>query len=102
MYDTTWAQGVLKKLEDSCARARSIQLCLQQLYSQKTGRICNLKAIRDKLISSLARKTDKSIWTDYKAVIKKTPLDKNRLEKLSNKITREIFDSFNQTEFNFD
>ena len=101
MYDTTWAQGVLQKLEVSCARARNIQLCLQQLYSEKTGRICTLKAIRDELVSSLARKTNKTIWVDYKAVIKKTPLDKLRLEKLANKITVQLFDRYNQMEFNF-
>lgn len=82
MYDRLWAQGIVENYHKLCARAQQIDMCIQQLYKQRTGRDCTRWDIKVSLVDSVQGKTSASIWRLYKKVVKKTPLDKTLLEKI--------------------
>lgn len=101
MYDRVWAREVQANFRLSCTRAEQIDLCIQQIYAKKTRRNCTEKQIQDLLTDSIQGKRSPRLWRDYKRLIKKSPLDRAALEKLTGIITVEIDVENLQRQFNF-
>lgn len=101
MYDRDWARSIVENYQKLCPRAQQIDACLQQLYQAKTGRTCLRHDIKVILIDSLQGKLHQKYWTLYKRLVKKTPLDKELLEKVSNLITCKVDVDKIQRQFDF-
>lgn len=87
MYDRQWARSIVENYQKMYPRVQQIDMCLQQLYKDRTGRECTRKDIQDLLVDSLqgkyARGVITRLWRDYKRLIKKSPLDKELLDKVA-------------------
>lgn len=83
MYDRQWARSIVENYQKLYPRVQQIDMCLQQLYQERTGRICSRKDIQDVLTDELQGRTKKKIFVLYKRLVKKSPLDKELLEKVA-------------------
>lgn len=101
MYDRDWARSILHNYEKLCTRAQQINLCLQQFYLQQTGRNCTIADIQGCLIDSIQGKTAQKLWTMYKRLVKKTPLDKDLLEKVAKTMAIKVDVEKLQRQFDF-
>lgn len=102
MYDRDWARSTVENHRKSCTRAQQINLCIQQLYDNSPCRLLLIKDIQDVLIDSLQGKGDKALWVEYKRLCRKTPLDKELLEKVARKIFNKVDVEKLQRQFVFD
>ena len=82
MYDRQWARSIVENYQKLYPRVQQIDLCLQQLYQARTGRNCTRKDIQDALVNELQGKTKSYVFILYKRLVKKTPLDRELLEKV--------------------
>ncbi len=83
MYDREWARSVVENYYKLCARAQQIDACIQQLYRERTDRECLRHDIKTILVDSVQGRLPQRYWTQYKRLVKKTPLDKELLMKVT-------------------
>jgi len=102
MYDRAWSQSVVDNYQKLVVRSQQIDACVQQMYKERTGRECLRHDIRVCLVDSVQGRTSPSIWRLYKRVIKKTPLDKDLLGNLLNKLICKIDVEKLQRQFEWD
>jgi len=106
MYDRQWARSIVENYQKLYPRVQQIDLCLQQLYQERTGRICTRRDIQDLLVDSLQGKYTKGVitrlWIDYKRLIKKTPLDRPLMDKVLKAIEPQIDVDKMQRQFAWD
>lgn len=100
-YSKVWAERILENYENSATRCRNVDLCIQQIYESRTTRRCSLMQIRIAKIHSLQGTGNKKIWPLYKRLVKKTPLDRELLKKVTDLFIWEIDVDALQMEFNF-
>lgn len=89
MYDINWARSVYMAFRDSSPRAEQINTCI--IYTSK-GSVGYLDAtkIHTLLIKSIQSKgKGQRLWTDYKRLVKRSPLDKDLLLSLTEKMQLE-------------
>lgn len=82
MYDRDWARSIVESYWKLRTRAQQINLCIQQVYHESTGRELLIKDIQDILTDSVQGKAKASIWADYKKLVRKSPLDSDLLKKV--------------------
>jgi len=101
MYDRNWARSVVENYQKLCTRAQQIDACLQQLYQDSRLRTITRYDIQQELITSLQDKRRSKLWTDYKRLCKKSPLDKELLIKVSNLLSIKVDVEKLQRQFEF-
>lgn len=101
MYDRQWARSIVENYQKLCTRAQQIDACLQQLYHARTGRECTRMDIQSILVDAVQGRTKQQIWTLYKRLNKKTPLDKELLEKVSKLVSPKVDVDKIQRQFDF-
>jgi len=101
MYDRNWARSVVENYQKLRTRAQQIDLCLQQLYHADTGRTLLRKDIQDILTDSVQGKARPALWNGYKALVRKTPLDKELLQKVYTSIKFKVDVEELQRQFDF-
>jgi len=101
-YDRDWARSILGNYRKLCTRAQQIDMCIQEMYHARTGRSCLISDIHAVLIDSIQGKTKQTTWTDYKRLVKRTPLDKDLLEKVCKTITNKVDVDKLQRQFDWD
>jgi len=75
MYDRTWARSVYTGYAKLCTRAQQIDLCILQTFENTTGYKPTRSELVELLISSIQAKINPTLWTRYKRLVKRTPLD---------------------------
>lgn len=101
MYDRNWARSIVEQYQKFRPRAEQIDLCLQQLYQTHTHRYVLRKEIQDILVDSVQGKARPSLWNDYKRLVRKSPLDKELLEKVYRSIQFKVDVDKLQRQFDF-
>ena len=101
MYNRDWARSIVVDYWKLRTRAQQINICLQQLYHESTGRELLVKDIQDALVDSVQGKSRKALWTNYKTLVRKSPLDRKLLEKVSKSIDVQIDVEKLQRQFDF-
>lgn len=101
MYDRQWARSIVENYQKLYPRVQQIDLCLEQLYHNRTGRICTRKDIQDVLVDEIQGKTKKKTFILYKRLVKKTPLDKDLLEKVAGLLQPKVDVDKIQRQFDF-
>lgn len=102
MYDRQWARSVVENYQKLCSRSQQIDMCIQQMYRGQYSRECTRHDIRVILIDSVQGKLSPKYWRDYKRLVKKTPLDKELLEKVCGTIGNKIDVDKIQRQFQWD
>jgi len=82
-YDRTWARSVFYKYWELHARAQQIDRCLMQLTPTAAGHNLLLNDLHGFLIDSIQNKAYKGLWNQYKALVRRSPLDRKLLYKIS-------------------
>lgn len=101
MYDRTWARQVYEQYAKLCTRAQQIDACIQQELNILTGRKPARFEIISVLIDSIQGKSSSRLWTEYKRLVKKTPLDKDKLKLVSSLFRAAFGDEIRQMELEF-
>jgi len=101
MYDRQWARSIVENYQKLYPRVQQIDACIQQLYHAKTNRNCTRYDIQVVLIDSLQGKTNQKPWTLYKRLVRKSPLDKDLLEKVAGIIISKVDVEKFQRQFDF-
>lgn len=101
MYDREWARSIVGNYQKLCTRAQQIDACIQQIYQVQTGRFCTRHDIQVVLVDSVQGKLPSKYWTLYKRLVKKSPLDKELLEKVSNLFILKVDVEKIQRQFDF-
>jgi len=101
MYDRSWARSTVETYQKLRTRAQQIDLCLQQLYLQDTGRELLRIDIQCILIDSVQGKIRAALWTDYKRLVRRTPLDKDLLHKVYREMKFKVDVEELQRQFDF-
>lgn len=102
MYDRTWSQSVVDNYQKLVVRSQQIDACVQQLYQARTHRECLRHDIKVCLVDSVQGRTSPKLWRDYKRLVKKTPLDKDLLEKFAGAMISKIDVEKFQRQFEWD
>lgn len=101
MYDRSWARSTVETYQKLRTRAQQIDLCLQQLYLQDTGRELLRIDIQSLLIDSVQGKTTSALWTSYKKLVRRSPLDKDLLRKFYGEMKFKVDVEILQRQFDF-
>lgn len=101
MYDRQWARSIVENYQKLYPRVQQIDMCVEQLYHARTGRICTRYDIQGVLIDSVQGKSKQSVWTLYKRLVKRTPLDKGLLEKVAGLLVPKVDVEKLQRQFDF-
>lgn len=102
MYDRQWARSIVENYQKLYTRVQQIDMCLQQLYTMRTGRSCLRNDIQGLLIDSLQGKGSPKLWNFYKRLVRKTPLDKDLLNKVAGMIIPKVDVEKLQRQFEWD
>ena len=102
MYDRQWARSIVENYQKLYPRVQQIDNCLQQLYLESRLRSITRKDIQDRLIDSVQDKRRAVLWRDYKRLVKRTPLDKELLIKVSGYLNIEVDVEKIQRQFEWD
>ncbi len=102
MYDRTWARSVYGGYTKLCTRAQQIDACIQSVIKNRWGFDLPRFNISYALISSIQGKQLKRLWPLYKRLNKKTPLDKDLLETVSNLVFEASREEVVQFSFEFE
>lgn len=106
MYDRQWARSIVENYQKLYPRVQQIDACLQQLYTASTGRTCTRRDIQNLLADSLQGKESRGVittlWRNYKRLVKRTPLDKELLERVAKVIGPKVDVDKIQRQFEWD
>jgi len=100
-YAESWAERIYSQHLNSCARARNTQQCILHVAEHTYHRIIPQWDLEHLLRLSLQRKIDYRLWNTYKRLVKKQPLDRVLLDKLTNEVLMMREDTFLQAVFDF-
>lgn len=101
MYDRQWARSIVENYQKLYPRVQQIDACIQQLYQERTGRICLRADIQNVLIDEVQGRTRKKVFILYKRLVKRTPLDKELLEKVASLVQPKVDVEKIQRQFDF-
>lgn len=101
MYDRDWARSIVENYQKLRTRAQQIDMCIQQLYQQETGRYVLRQQLKNILVDSVQGKCNKALWPDYKRLVRKTPLDNKLLKRVYNNFKWQIDVDIIQRQFDF-
>lgn len=100
-YAEQWAERIYSQHLNSCTRARNTQKCILYVAEHTYHRIIPAYDLEHLLKLSLQRKVDFHLWNIYKRLVKKQPLDRVLLDKVTNVVLFHREDSFLQAVFDF-
>lgn len=101
MYDRKWSRETVLNYYKLRTRAQQINMCIQQIYEETTGRKCLVADITAVLTSSVQGKEPARIWRAYKRLVKVTPLDYDLLKSVTNIIISKVDVEKLQRQFEF-
>lgn len=91
-YDAVWAQKVYKTYAKLHTRVQQIDACIQQMQDQNLGSHCPVSSIAEALIQSIRSTGRQSLWTQYKRLVKRTPLDQALLLKIAKEVYWAVYE----------
>lgn len=98
MYDERWAREIQLKYRKLCTRAQQMDRVIEQTLWESYSCKCPPEIISAILTDSIRRKGLLTLWPAYKRLNKKSPLDKELLDKvckllIKSKVSDHIDDS---------
>lgn len=82
MYSEAWARDVLAHYRRLCTRAQQMDGVICQILIAQGFSNCRPEALTAVLIASIQKKRPQRLWTLYKRLNKRTPLDRILLEQV--------------------
>ncbi len=101
MYDRQWARSIVENYQKLRTRAQQIDNCLIQLVVLRNDEKLTRKTIQDLLVDDVQGKRLKGLWSDYKRLVRRTPLDSKLLYKVASRLSMEIDVEILQRQFDF-
>lgn len=102
MYSIKWAEKVYSTYMDCNARAQNMPRVIEQAAARLLGWELRQVDVKRHLVASIAGRGCKSLWTDYKRLCRRTPLDGKLLERVCKAIYWPERDEWNQLKFDFE
>lgn len=103
MYAYSWAEGVLRTYKTSCTRAGQIDACIVQKALTVTEKHpIGSQSVKRALIGSIQGLDQGKLWSQYKRLCRKSPLDSALLGKVAETILWRTYDDAIQGVFDFD
>lgn len=102
LYARPWAEKIFSQFHNSCTRARNTDKCILYVAEHSYSKILSTEKLHEVFISSLQGQYDKKIWPMYKRLVKKSPLDKELLNKLTGAVLNAYGMEYLQLMFEFD
>jgi len=89
MYSEAWAREILAKYLSLCTRAQQMNLAIVQVLVAQGFSKCTPHIINACLIDSIRKAKGQKLWTLYKRLNKRTPLDLDLLNQVCEALIRQ-------------